>query len=90
MVSIQSKILMKRSIFLPAVILFTLLFAGCDENLVEMNTDPLRLSELPDEYLFTTAVRMTVGDGGYISAYNLRFGSQYAHILCYQFRIQGG
>jgi hypothetical protein len=45
-----------------------------------MNTDPLALSELPDEYLFTTAVRQTFGDGGYISSTHLRFACQYAHI----------
>ena len=51
--------------------------AGCTESLVDMNTDPLRLSLLPDEYLFTTAVRLTVGD---VSNYDTRFGCQYAHI----------
>jgi hypothetical protein len=68
---------MKKSIFLPAVFLIVMLLAGCNESLIEMNTDPLRLSELPDEYLFTTAVRLTVGD---VSNYDTRFGCQYAHI----------
>jgi hypothetical protein len=77
MVSIQYIKLMKRGIFLPAIISLTIIFAGCSESLVDMNTDPLRLSELPDEYLFTTAVRMTVGD---VSNYDTRFGCQYAHI----------
>jgi hypothetical protein len=75
--SIQSIILMKRTILLPAVIFAAMLLAGCNESLVEMNTDPLRLSELPDEYLFTTAVRYTVGD---VSNYDTRFGCQYAHV----------
>ncbi len=56
--SIQSIKLMKRQIFLPAVMFAAMILAGCNESLVEMNTDPLRLSELPDEYLFTTAVRI--------------------------------
>ncbi len=77
MVSIQFIKLMKRRIFLPAAISFLMLFAGCNESLVDMNTDPLRLSELPDEYLFTTAVKLTVGD---VSNYDTRFGCQYAHI----------
>jgi hypothetical protein len=77
MFSIQSIRLMKRCIFLPVVILATTLFYGCNESLVDMNTDPLRLSSLPDEYLFTTAVRLTVGD---VSNYDTRFGCQYAHI----------
>jgi hypothetical protein len=46
----------------------------------EMNTDPLALSSLPDEYLFATAVRETFGSGNYISPFHLRFSSQYAHM----------
>jgi hypothetical protein len=47
----------------------------------EMNTNPLALSKLPDEYLFTTAVREAFGTGfSIISPYHLRFSSQYAHI----------
>jgi hypothetical protein len=69
--------LMKRHIFLTTVVLLIMVLAGCNESLIEMNTDPLRLSELPDEYLFTTAVRLTVGD---VSNYDTRFGCQYAHV----------
>lgn len=76
MLSIQSIKPMIKRIFLP-LIFISLLLAGCSESLVDMNTDPLRLSELPDEYLFTTAVRLTVGD---VSNYDTRFGCQYAHI----------
>ena len=75
--SIQSVKLMKRLKFIPAVMFAAMILAGCSESLVEMNTDPLRLSELPDEYLFTTAVRYTVGD---VSNYDTRFGCQYAHV----------
>lgn len=60
------------------------LFVGlvsCDKQMEEMNTNPLALSKLPDEYLFTTAVRETFGTGfSVISPYHLRFSSQYAHI----------
>ena len=68
---------MKRNIFLQVIMLGVIFLAGCTESLVDMNTDPLRLSLLPDEYLFTTAVRLTVGD---VSNYDTRFGCQYAHI----------
>jgi len=69
---------MKRTIFLPVVMLVTMVLAGCDDSLIEMNTDPLKLSELPDEYLFTTAVRRTIDD--IPAEYDTRFGCQYAHI----------
>lgn len=77
MYSTQFIKLMKRRIVFPVVILTAIFLAGCNESLVDMNTDPLRLSQLPDEYLFTTAVRLTVGD---VSNYDTRFGCQYAHI----------
>lgn len=67
----------KYILALPAIFF---LMASCDKKMQEMNTDPLALSELPDEYLFTTAVRHTFGDGGYISSVHLRFACQYAHI----------
>jgi hypothetical protein len=54
--------------------------ASCDEKMVEMNTDPLALSSLPAEYLFSNAVLQTFGDGSYISPFHLRFASQYAHV----------
>ncbi len=56
--------------------LFTWL-VSCDDKMAEMNTDPLALSELPDDYLFTTAIR---GTFGHIPSTQMRFGSQYAHI----------
>ncbi len=55
-------------------------FVSCDKQMEEMNTNPLALSKLPDEYLFTTAVRETFGGGGYIAPFHMRFASQYAHI----------
>ena len=77
MISNKSIKLMKRGILLPAVMVIAMILSACSESLVDMNTDPLRLSELPDEYLFTTAVRLTVGD---VSNYDTRFGCQYAHM----------
>jgi hypothetical protein len=77
MISKYSKRDMKRRIILAAAMTVSLIFAGCENSLVEMNTDPLRLSSLPDEYLFTTGVRAAVGD---VSNYDTRFGCQYAHV----------
>src|SRR5512133_3476658 len=71
---------MRTNKYLPAFLIILAGMISCDDKMQEMNTDPLALSELPDEYLFTTAVRQTFGDGGYISSTHLRFACQYAHI----------
>ena len=68
---------MKRLFLIPSMLIALFAISGCNEGLVEMNTDPLRLSTLPDEYLFTTAVRMVIGD---VNNYDTRFGCQYAHV----------
>jgi hypothetical protein len=55
------------------------LFAGltaCDKQMADMNTNPLALSTIPDEYLFTSAVHQTFGG----VSYQLRFSSQYDHM----------
>ena len=52
---------------------------GCTERWEEMNTDPNRLTNLPDEYLFTNAVRGAFNDGS--QYYNTTFGGQYSHIF---------
>jgi hypothetical protein len=67
----------KRVIILPVSIAAIMIISGCNKNLVDMNTDPLRLSTLPDEYLFTTAVRMAVSN---IDNFDTRFACQYAHV----------
>lgn len=59
---------------------FILVTASCDKKMEEMNTNPLALSELPDEYLFTSAIRRTFGNGDYLKNYHMRFTSQYAHV----------
>jgi hypothetical protein len=76
--STQSTNLMKKTIFLPVVMLMITLLAGCDDSLTEMNIDQGRLSELPDEYLFTSAVHLTIND--IHTEYDTRFGCQYAQI----------
>ena len=67
-----------KNIFAISALVIALI--SCDKQMEEMNTNPLALSKLPDEYLFTTAVRETFGGGGYISPFHMRFTSQYAHI----------
>lgn len=68
---------MKTIYFLAALITLALL-AGCDERWEEMNTDPNQLSSLPDEYLFTNAVRGTFRE--YFERFEIDYGGQYAHI----------
>jgi hypothetical protein len=53
-----------------------ILLSSCDEKMEEMNTNPLALSEISDEYLFTNAIRQSFGKVEDI----LRFASQYSHI----------
>ena len=61
------------------VVLFALLmFSACDERWEEMNTNPNQLSTLPDEYLFTNAVRQTFRDN--YDRFDIDIGGQYAHI----------
>lgn len=51
---------------------------NCEERWEEMNTDPNRLTDLPDEYLFTSAVRGAFNDAS--GNLQLNFGGQYAHV----------
>ncbi|MEN8226711.1 MAG: SusD/RagB family nutrient-binding outer membrane lipoprotein [Bacteroidota bacterium] len=53
-------------------------FFGCTERWEEMNTDPNRLTDLPDAYLFTSAVRGAFNDDR--SDIHVNFGGQYAHV----------
>ena len=55
-----------------------ILFPACDERWEEMNTDPNQLSSLPDEYLFTNAVRGTFRE--YMDRFDMDYGGQYAHM----------
>jgi hypothetical protein len=72
---------MKKFTLLITICVLLLGFAGCDDKMEKMNTDPLALSSLPSEYLFTTAIRQIVGDNfTYLNSFELRFASQYAHI----------
>ncbi|MBT5426006.1 MAG: SusD/RagB family nutrient-binding outer membrane lipoprotein [Bacteroidetes bacterium] len=52
--------------------------ANCTERWEEMNTDPNRLTGLPDEYLFTSAVRGAFNDAQ--GSIQVDFGGQYAHV----------
>lgn len=54
------------------------MFTACDERWEDMNTDPNQLSSLPDEYLFTNAVRQSFRDQ--LGRFDIDYGGQYAHI----------
>jgi len=51
---------------------------NCTERWEEMNTDPNRLTDLPDEYLFTSAVRGAFNDAR--GDIHVNFGGQYGHV----------
>lgn len=51
---------------------------NCTERWEEMNTDPNRLTDLPDEYLFTSAVRGAFNDA--MGNFHVNLGGQYAHV----------
>lgn len=63
-------------------VLFTLVMllglGSCDDRWAEMNTDPNRVSVMPDEYLFTSAVRQTLRTQ--FDRFEIDFGGQYSHI----------
>lgn len=72
---------MKRALgYLVGLSVLIITSASCDKRMEEMNTNPLALSSLPDEYLFASALRMTFGGGEIISPFHMRFASQYAHV----------
>jgi hypothetical protein len=68
---------MKNQKYILSVLAILLTCSSCDKKMEKMNTNPLALSEIPDEYLFTSAIRQTFGGS---AAYVLRFPCQYAHI----------
>jgi hypothetical protein len=60
------------------ILIVVVSLVSCDERWAEMNTDPNRISEMPDEYLFTNAVRQTLKTQ--YDRFEVDFGGQYAHI----------
>ena len=67
---------MKKIKYIVALLTLFIGFNACNKSLSEMNTNPLALSALPDEYLFTSAIRQSFWD----CSYDLRFSAQYDHI----------
>lgn len=61
------------------IVLFAILFVvtACDDRFEKMNEDPIKITEIPDDFLFATLVRNTVRDG--ISRWQQDYGAQYAH-----------
>lgn len=54
------------------------LFAGCDEEFEDINTNPNAVTEIDDEYLFAKAVLSTLR-GGNFHQLQFPFASQYGH-----------
>ncbi len=67
---------MKFTRFILLVLIVPML-TNCTKRWEEMNSDPNRLKTIPDEYIFTNAVR---GAFTITSDFNVVFGGQYAHI----------
>lgn len=68
------------SINFRTLALATLLWAilpSCDDRWDEMNTDPNQVIDLPDGYLFTSAIRGTFLND--LNRIQLDFGAQYSH-----------
>jgi hypothetical protein len=59
------------------VVLMIPLLTHCTKRWEDMNSDPNRLKTIPDEYIFTNAVR---GAFNVTSDLNVVFGGQYSHI----------
>ena len=76
---------MKKIIYLispvKVILILVIVLSGltnCTERWEEMNTDPNRLTDLPDEYLFTSAVRGAFNDAR--GDIQVNFGGQYGHV----------
>ncbi len=61
------------------IVISSLTFSSCEKRWEEMNSDPNRLTDLPDEYLFTNAVRGAFHSGG--GLVNIDYAGQYSHIF---------
>jgi hypothetical protein len=64
----------KRIIILFAL---SLVMPGCQDRLNEMNKNPNAITEIPNEFLFTSAVRSTFREQ--LGRMQLDFGGQYSH-----------
>lgn len=71
---------MKLKTIIYTSLLAMMAITGCDDRFEEMNSNPLALTEISDEFLFTTAVHKTFGDYQYLKVFELQFASQYAHV----------
>jgi hypothetical protein len=67
---------------LKFILILLLLLSGltnCNKRWEEMNTDPNRLTDIPDEYLFTSAIRGAFNNS--TGDLHKNFGGQYSHIF---------
>jgi hypothetical protein len=67
----------QRSFFM--ILTIVMLASACDDRWEEMNTDPNQIVDLPDGYLFTSAIRGTFLDD--LNRIEADFGGQYAHMI---------
>ncbi|NPA37656.1 MAG: SusD/RagB family nutrient-binding outer membrane lipoprotein [Chlorobi bacterium] len=70
-----SNIKMVRFILLGLIMLG---LSNCTDRWEDMNSDPTRLKLIPDEYIFTSAVRGAFNDAS--GNLDITYGGQYAHI----------
>lgn len=70
---------MKKSVVKGIIILFsvTLLNPSCNDRFEEINQNPNKLTDIPDDFLFASLVRNTIRDN--IGRWQQDFGAQYAH-----------
>lgn len=68
-----------KNTFIGKLVILLVVLSACTERWEEMNSNPNKLKDLPDEYLFTTAVRQTFTDQ--LNYTNVTHGGQYAHIM---------
>ena len=74
---------MRLTKYIAALVIAFASLSGCDSEMDRINTNPLALTQLSDEYLFTSAVRETFGSYTHIRSFELRIMSQYAHVFVF-------
>lgn len=69
---------MKASLRFSLIGLLIFSFNACKDRLEEMNQNPNKLTEIPDDFLFTSAVRASFRER--LLEINLNYSAQYAHL----------
>ena len=71
------KYLSAKGVLLLLAVVFV--FPACQERLDDMNMNPNKITEVPADYLFTTAVRQTFRLSAF-DALQIDYGAQHAHL----------